>query len=136
MYSLRSLIRNHRHSVLALLMLALCIKALIPNGYMVSASDDTILTVTICSESSGDLKQVQMVVPRKDQGSKHSDGTQKAQHCAFAGLSHFAVAGADMFLLALALAFLIVLGLAPTQRQPDRLLSNLRPPLRGPPATA
>ena len=136
MYSLRFLIRKNQHSVLALLMLALCIKALIPNGFMVSASEDTFLTVTICSESSGDLKQIQMVIPGKEQGSKHSDGAQKGEHCVFAGLSHFALGGANMFLLALAWAFLVVLGLAPMQRQPHQLISNLRPPLRGPPAAA
>jgi len=136
MLSLRSLIRNHRHSVLALLVLALCIKALVPNGFMVSASNESFLTVTICSESSGDLKQVQLVIPRAEQGSKDSDHRPKGEHCAFAGLSHFALGGVDMFLLALALAFLIIRGLAPTQHQPYRFISNLRPPLRGPPAAA
>ncbi|WP_417590431.1 DUF2946 family protein [Parasphingorhabdus sp.] len=130
------MIRNHRHSVLALLVLVLCIKALVPNGFMVSESGESFLTVTICSESSGDLKQVQLVIPRTEQGGQHSDHRPKGEHCAFAGLSHFALGGVDIFLLALALAFLIIRGLAPTQCQPYRFISNLRPPLRGPPAAA
>ena len=135
MQSLRALIREHRHVAMALLVLAFSIKAVIPAGFMVSASSETVLTVSICSDASNSLKHMQLVVPGKDQGSSHSDGAKKDSHCAFSGLAKVAVGGADVLLLALALAFILVLGLAPAPRLPLRQFAHLRPPLRGPPAT-
>ena len=136
MQFLRALIRDHRHLALALLVLAFCIKAAIPSGFMVSASPDTVLTVTICADGSDGLKQAQIVLPSKDRGNKHHDGAKKGEHCAFSGLAKVAVAGADVILLALAFAFILELGLATISRLPFREFSYLRPPLRGPPAVA
>lgn len=136
MYFMRALIREHRHFALALLLLAFCIKAAIPAGFMVTASSDTVLTVSICSDATNGLKQMQLIIPGKESGSEHSDGAKKDGHCAFSGLTQAAVGGADASLLALAFALLLVRGLAPTQRLPFRQLAYLRPPLRGPPATA
>ncbi|MCB2051926.1 MAG: hypothetical protein KDE63_10905 [Novosphingobium sp.] len=135
MQTLRALIREHRHVAMALLVLAFCIKAVLPAGFMVSASSDTVLTVSICSDATNGLKQMQLVIPNKESGKEHSDGAKKDGHCAFSGLTLAAVGGADASLLALAFAFILVLGLAPTQRLPFRRLAHLRPPLRGPPAT-
>lgn len=136
MRSLRALIRDHRQLALVLVVLAFCIKAVIPAGFMVSPASGTVLTVTICSDASGDLKQMQMVIPGKERGTGHSDSVAKSEHCAFSGLAKVAVSGADAFLLALAFAFVLVLGLTPARRLPFRQLAHLRPPLRGPPATA
>ena len=136
MQMLRALIREHRHLALALLVLAFCIKAIIPAGFMVSTSSDTVLTVTICSDSANGLKTMQLVIPGKEQSSDHSDASKKGEHCAFSGLAKVAVAGADAILLAIAFAFILVLGLAPVRRLPFRQFSHLRPPLRGPPAAA
>ncbi|MDD3799319.1 MAG: hypothetical protein PHE36_09105 [Novosphingobium sp.] len=122
---------------MALLVVALCLKALIPAGFMVSSSADTVLTVTVCSESTSGLKTVNLVIPsREDQDRRHSDGAKKDGHCAFTGLTKVAVGGADAILLALAFAFILVLGLAPAPRLPFRPILYLRPPLRGPPAAA
>lgn len=132
---MRALIREHRHFALALLVLAFCIKAVIPAGFMVSASSDTVLTVSICSDATNGLKQMQLVIPGKESGSEHSDGAKKVSHCAFSGLTQAAVGGADASLLALAFAFVLVLGLSPTPRLPFQRYAHLRPPLRGPPAT-
>ena len=136
MQSLRALIRENRQLALALLVLAFCIKAIIPAGFMVSASSDTVLTVTICSDASNGLKQMQLAIPAKAQGSGHSDSAKKGEHCAFSGLAKVAVGGADAFLLALAFAFILVLGLAPAKRLPLQQRAYLRPPLRAPPASA
>lgn len=133
---LRALIREHRHLALALLVLAFCIRAVIPAGFMVSASSDTVLTVTICSDSANGLKTMEIVIPGKEQGGGHSDSAKKGEHCAFSGLAKVAVGGADVILLALAFGFILLLGLAPLQRLPFRQFSHLRPPLRGPPAAA
>lgn len=136
MQPLRALIRNHRHLALVLLVLAFCIKAVVPSGYMVSSSGDTVLTVTICSDGSAGLEQVQMAIPGKERGSGHTNDAKQGEHCAFSGLNQLAVGGADVALSALALAFILVLGLGPVQRLPFRQFSHLRPPLRGPPAVA
>tara|TARA_A100001391_G_scaffold21380_3_gene11820 strand:- start:5359 stop:5769 length:411 start_codon:yes stop_codon:yes gene_type:complete len=136
MHPLRALILDHHRFALALLVLAFCIKAVIPAGFMVSASSDTALTVTICSDASSGLKQMQLVIPGKEPGSGHSHDVKKGEHCAFSGLAKVAVRGADALLLALAVAFILVLGVAPTRRLPFRQIPHLRPPLRGPPAAA
>ena len=136
MQCFRALIRENRQLALTILLLAFCIKAAIPAGFMVSASSDTVLTVTICSDASNDLKQMQLAIPGKAQRGGHLDNAKKGEHCAFSGLAKVAVGGADAFLLALAFAFILVLGLAPAKRMPLRQISYLRPPLRAPPATA
>ena len=136
MQSLRASIRERRHFSLALLVLAFFIKATIPAGFMVAPSPDRVLTVTICSDATGGLKQVRMVIPGKDTGSEHSHGATKGEHCAFSSLSQVADSGTDAVLLALAVAFILVLGVAPGRRLPVRHNLYLRPPLRGPPATA
>lgn len=136
MQPFRALIREHRHVAMALFALAFCIKAVVPAGFMVSASSDTVLAVSICSDATNGLKQMQLVIPGKEQGGDHSDNTKKDGQCAFAGLAKLAIGSADAILLALAFAFILVLGLAPTQRLPSRQFAHLRPPLRGPPATA
>ncbi|RIV93368.1 hypothetical protein D2V17_00685 [Aurantiacibacter xanthus] len=128
---------DRRHSfALVLVVLAFCIKALMPAGYMVSSSPDKVLTITICSDVSQGFKQMQLTVPGKPAGPEHSEAGAKSEHCAFAGLGHVAIGGADGFLLALAFAFILVLGLAPSPRLPFGELAHLRPPLRGPPAAA
>lgn len=132
----RALIRKHRPIALALLVLAFCIKAVIPPGFMVSASPDTLLTVVICSDASDGVKTMQLVISGKDQHSRHSEDSMKGEQCAFSGLAKIAVGGADAILLALAFAFILLLGLVSRQRLHFRQFCHLRPPLRGPPAVA
>lgn len=135
MQPLRALIRNHRHLALALLLLAFLVKAAIPSGFMVSSSSEMVLTVTVCADASGGLKQMQMLVP-VERGSDQPHKAKKGEQCAFSGLAKPALGGADAVLLALAFVFILVLGLAPRARAPFRAFSHLRPPLRGPPASA
>ncbi|OYX65415.1 MAG: hypothetical protein B7Y88_08395 [Sphingomonadales bacterium 32-64-17] len=135
MQFVRALIHDNRRLALAFVVLAFCIKAVIPAGFMVSTSSDMALTVSICSDASNGIKQMTLAIPRKHQGSGHSDGAQKGGHCAFSGLAKVGVSGADAVLLALAVAFILVFGLAPTKRLPFREAAYLRPPSRGPPAT-
>jgi len=131
---LRALIRNHRHLAIALLVLALCVKAAIPAGFMLSHSASSVVTITICADSTGEPQAMQMVIPGKH--SSKADETGKTGHCAFSGLSQAMIGGANAFLLALAFAFIVVLGLAPARRLPFAQTFHLRPPLRGPPALA
>tara|TARA_A100001391_G_scaffold205464_1_gene207483 strand:+ start:20021 stop:20431 length:411 start_codon:yes stop_codon:yes gene_type:complete len=136
MHSLRASIERRRHLAIALVALAFCIKALMPSGYMVSSSADKTLMVTICSDVSQGLKQIQLAIPGKPAVSEHTGAATKGKHCAFAGLGHMAVSGTGVVLLALAFAFILVLGLAPAPRLPFGEVAHLRPPLRGPPAAA
>ena len=136
MTHLGALIRDHARLTLVLLALALAVKAVVPAGFMLSASGDRFLTVTICSDAGGSPKQMQIAIPGKqDTGDDHSEAASKATHCAFSGLGHSALGGADPLLLAAALAFILLLGLAPLPALPARDIPFLRPQLRGPPAS-
>jgi len=135
MPALRALIRNHRQLAIALLVLALCLKAAIPAGFMLSGSPSTTITITICADSTGEAQAMQMVIPAKH-GSPAGGDAGKSGQCAFTGLSQAMLGGADAFLLALAFAYILVLGLAPARRLPFAQIFHLRPPLRGPPALA
>ncbi|QYU68798.1 DUF2946 family protein [Leptolyngbya sp. 15MV] len=117
---------------MGVLLLALLARALVPAGFMVAHSDTLTLNITICAETSGELKHAQMVVPveRKAPPGEHPrhDAT-----CAFSDLSKAALGGADPILLALALAFILLLAFAPPVAKPFAHAHYLRPPLRGPP---
>ena len=136
MQFVRALIHDNRRLFLALVVLAFCIKAAIPAGFMVSGSSDTTLSISICSDASNGIKQMTLSIPGKHQGSGHSNSEQKGGHCAFSGLAKVGVSGPDAVLLALAFAFILLFGLAPARRLPFREAAYLRPPSRAPPATA
>jgi hypothetical protein len=138
MFRLRALIRDHARLTLVLLVLALAVKAAVPAGFMVSASGDRFLTVTICSDTRGTTEQVQIALPGKPDagGGDYPGAGGKATHCAFAGLGHPALGGADPLLLAAAAAFILLIGMAPFPALPRRDHPFLRPQLRGPPAAA
>lgn len=135
MTSLRALTRRNTRLTLVLVTLVLVVKALIPEGYMIAPASDRFLTVTICTDTGGMPKQMQIAIPSKNNaGEDHSKAADKAQPCAFSGLGHAALGGADQVLLAAALAFILLVGFAPLLAPPARNIAFLRPPLRGPPA--
>ena len=137
MVALRALIRDHARLALVLLTLALAVKAVIPAGFMLSPGNDRFLTVTICSDASGTLKQMRLALPSKqDAGGDHSDMAGKGQPCAFSGLGQAGFGGVDPVLLVTAIAFILLIGLAPLLTPRARDIAFLRPPLRGPPASA
>lgn len=113
---------------------ALCVKALIPSGYMIGSSSTMLLTVTICADGTG-THQTSTIAIQKDEGSKEqSGGHGKADTpCAFTALSMASLGGADAPLLALALLFILALGFAPRVFPTPTGRAYLRPPLRGPP---
>jgi hypothetical protein len=133
MQRMRTWIRSYRHLAVALLLLTLCVKAAIPAGYMVSASPDRVVTVSICTDATGGLQQMQMVIPGRDRGDSHSGNAKMDGQCAFSSLAHAALGDAGAFLLALAVAFILALGFLPTAQLQIAQLAYLRPPLRGPP---
>lgn len=125
----------HARLTLVLLALALAMKALVPAGFMLSASNERVLTVTICVDASGMPKQMQIAIPNKDEASgDHANAADTSQPCAFSGLGFGALGGTDPVVLAGALAFIILLGFAPPRVLPLRDIPFLRPPLRGPPS--
>lgn len=132
MSSLRAFFHNHRAMALMVVLAALCMKALVPTGYMIG-QNSMILTVQICHDGLGETTTKQIVIPMKGEPSG-STGDQAKGDCAFSSLSMASMAGADPALLAIALAFIIALGFAPMHFARPKRLFHLRPPLRGPPA--
>ena len=135
MTSFRKLTRRNARLTLVLLALALAVKALVPAGFMISATADRFLTVTICADASHTPRQMQIAISSHDDADgNHSETADKAQPCAFSGLGHAALGGTDPVLLASALAFILLIGFAPRPAPPARDIPFLRPPLRGPPS--
>jgi len=131
----KSLIRKHARLSLALVVLALIVKALVPAGFMVSSTAEHFLTVTICADASGTPKQMRIAIPSKDDnGGGHSQAADQGQPCGFSGLGHAALGGVDPVLLVAAIAFVLLAGFAPLRRPALRDAGFLRPPLRGPPS--
>jgi hypothetical protein len=134
MESFRAFLLTHRRLAVLLIAAALCMKALIPEGYMLGG-DTRVLTVQICADSLGYIVTKQIIV---GQGG-HSSTADKAKAdspCAFTALTHGALGGADAVQLALALLFILTLAFAPLLPARAKRIAHLRPPLRGPPALA
>lgn len=113
--------------------LALFARAVVPTGYMIGSSAQTLLTVEICGGVTGATTQVEL----PGDGASHdpSDSRSKADSpCAFTALAMASLGGVDVLLLAIALAFILALGLAPSAQKPRSGFDHVRPPLRGPPA--
>jgi len=133
MDSIRILIRRNGTLAACLLAATLLFKLLVPAGYMVS-SDNMVLTVIICSDSTGEQLTRQISIPIKGSaGAEHEKGKND---CPYTGLAKSAMAGADLALLASAIAFVLALGFAPQTAADLRDTPRLRPPSRGPPLAA
>lgn len=132
MYLLRALLMRNRALALILVMAALCMKIVVPTGFMIGQHSQ-VLTVQICDDAFGNHSVKQLVIPMKDVGD-HSGSKQSNAECPFASLSMASMAVADPVLVALALAFILALGFGPVPIPFRRRRSCLRPPLRGPPA--
>ena len=134
MASLRALLLRHRTIAAALVALALCMKALVPAGYMVAPQART-FTLLVCADSLGERTATQVSIPARDGTHQNTDANTKAHDvCPFAGHAFPALGGADPILLALAIAFVLARGFAPAPSPIIRRVARLQPPLRGPPA--
>ena len=129
---LRTFAMRHRALALLLVVVALCMKALVPAGMMVS-STTKIMTVAVCADASGHEAPREVVIPLKG---KPAGKTAAGSDCAFSSLAKVALGGTDVVLLALALAFILATGFAPVQAVAAHKVRHLRPPLRGPPIAA
>lgn len=130
MTALRTFILRHHLLAMVLVGAALCLRMVMPAGFMVAA-EAKVLTIRICADSLDHDGIAEIAVPMKGTAGK-SGGADKGE-CAFSSLSMASTAGADAGLLALALAFILSLGFRPAPAPRPRRTSRLRPPLRGPP---
>jgi len=134
MATLRALLRHQRLLTMLVIALTLCVKALLPTGYMLSLATQT-LTVTLCSDGSGEHRTLDIAIPQS--GNQQQQSPQKADSpCAFSALGWTATGDAYAPLLALALLFILSLGFAPHILPTLSRLHFARPPLRGPPVLA
>ena len=136
MQSLRVLIRDHRKLAMLIVALALCMKIVVPSGYMIGTSGTEFLTVEICGDGASPHKFTQITIPVNGSSQGHQDDRGKGDApCPYSALS-MASTFADAPLLAIALAFILTLGFAPVYIRSRGQAARLRPPLRGPPALA
>jgi hypothetical protein len=132
MQSIRAFFLRYRGMAIVLVMAALCMKVLVPAGYMIG-QNSRILTVQICQDGLGEAITKQIAIPMTDDAGD-STGQPGKGDCPFSTLSMASLSGADAALLAIALAFILALGISAARQNPVRQFSHLRPPLRGPPA--
>lgn len=131
---MRALLLRHRALALLVVMAALCMKIVVPTGFMIG-QNSKVLTVQLCTDGLGHAAAAKIAIPMKGEPSD-SSGKQGKGECPFTSLSMASMMGADPALLALALAFILALGFAPTRPTHPKRVFYLRPPLRGPPALA
>jgi hypothetical protein len=134
MGGLRAFVRAHKRWAAIVLALALCLKLVLPAGYMIS-SQGMSFTVEICTDGLGPVVTKQITVPMED-GTGDASGKQAGNDCPFTALTMASLSGAEPALLAAALAFILALGFRPTRAVAAGRPVYLRPPLRGPPLTA
>ena len=132
MASLRAFILRNRILAALLVAAALCLKAAVPAGYMISPVAK-ILTVVVCADASGQTMTRQVAVPVDRQHDTGRQGPRSDSVCAYSALGMFSLPGADAVLLAIALAFVLATGFVPVRAAAHRCPTRLRPPLRGPP---
>jgi hypothetical protein len=134
MHPLRALLLRHRVLALLMVMAALCMKLVVPSGYMIG-QESSVLTVRICQDSTAATAFQQIAIPMKSTDSESDGAHGKASNtCPYATLSMASLASADTVLLAMALLFILALGFAPVRTSLPQRIAHLRPPLRGPPS--
>ena len=133
MSNLRAFFLGHPRLAAVLLAFALCMKALVPGGYMVGGEAKT-FTIEICDGHS--LHAISnIVIPQSGktgdgQGGNHAKGDSV---CPYSALGSASLASTDAIQIVLALAFILALGFVAVATIPVAPILFLRPPLRGPP---
>jgi hypothetical protein len=136
-----------RHFAVAICVVALMLKLIVPTGYMIDASRGQFAIIacpgTVSAPVAKDNPGMHAAMPVHGMAADHSapgghdapGGHAKVElPCAFAGLSAAALGAVDPVLLAAFVAFLLLLGYQPRSFPPPVRRTFLRPPLRGPPA--
>jgi len=130
MQGLRGILLRNRGLAMALVALALAVRALIPAGFMPTSTATSSFTVMVCADATG-LHTPMTIKVARDTAPPQAKANE---HCAFAGLGMAALSGADPVLLAVAIAFLIALGFGPVALPVLRRSLRVLPPPCGPPA--
>lgn len=130
MVALRTRLFRNPAAWLMLAVLALSLRALVPQGFMVAQGGDISLTVSICRDAGVSPPSMTLEIPRKAPAPGQDD--DERQPCAFGGLGQAATLP-PVDLLTAMLAFVMALALLPAPRIVLARLVRLRPPLRGPP---
>jgi hypothetical protein len=132
---IRQLLRDHRSLAMFVVALALCVKAIVPPGYMFGgATGGKTLTIQLCLGGI-EHRSVDVAIPasgKEDSGKSGHDSMPDA-HCPYTSLSMAADSSVDLPLLAVALAFIIATGFASLCLVLPKTADHVRPPLRGPP---
>ncbi|TCM18721.1 hypothetical protein EDF56_104253 [Novosphingobium sp. PhB165] len=133
MGTLRHFFRARPGLAALLLAVALCLKAVVPAGYMPAAQGGPLM-VELCSGAASTGGKVMVALARK--GGAGNDAGKAMDHpCAFSSHAAAAIDAALPVLLAAALAFVFVAAILRAPLALPALRTGLRPPLRGPPAT-
>ncbi len=130
MKGLRGILLRNRGLAMALVALALAMRALIPAGFMPGSTTTSSFTVLVCADATAIHAPVTITVAKQNA----PEQAKANEHCAFAGLGMAALGGADPVLLATAIAFLIALGFGPVALPALRRAPRALPPPCGPPA--
>ena len=89
MQGLRTFWQSHRRLAALLIALTLCLKALMPAGYMLGG-DTRILTVEICADASGHRITRQIAIPQENRQSPSDQAAKKSAPCPWSALCPFA----------------------------------------------
>lgn len=93
MLALRLFMHRHRSVALLIVMMALCLNAALPGGYMIEQTSKT-LTVTVCHDSLSPAQTKQITIPMKNGGDPAGAKVPKSE-CPYSALAMAATGGAD-----------------------------------------
>ena len=133
MGTIRTFLTRYHWLAAGLVAAALLLKVLIPAGFMPGMANG-MMVVQLCTGQGA--QTVMMEIPGKAGDHDKGDHKPAEMPCAFSGLSAPTLTAADPLLLAVAIAFIIATAFRTVSRPVLRRRVYLRPPLRGPPATA
>lgn len=138
MGTLRALLMRHRSAALLAVLVALCMRAVLPAGVMADTRAH-VFSVRLCEETlhlaaTKVLPTTVLIVAQDSRSQDHGAKPASADSpCAFSVLALASLGGANPVLLALALAFVLALGFCASPAPAARAAPRLWPPLRGPP---
>lgn len=140
MTSLRLLVMQNRRLAVWLVLVALCVKMLVPAGFMPTVGANGTMTVSICTGTGPQTVVITMPGMGAHDvaggGDGMSDHAKAQMPCAFSGLGLATLAAVDPVMLAIAIAFVLATGFAAVPLLPHAAPAHLWPPLRGPPVAA
>jgi hypothetical protein len=132
MQSARIFLFRYRTPAMLLVLLALCMKMLVPAGMMIGTNASKQIVVQICT-GTGMAEKTLDIPMESAPDTQHKGALSGDTPCSYSALSHAATGVSDAFILAIAMTFILALGFAAPPPVWHRVAPRLRPPLRGPP---